>query len=261
MIKVQLRCIKTMVLSVIATARRDRLLIALLILVLLAASLSAFIGGTAVIEKREMVTAYIAVSTRLILVAGLVLFTCFHINRAIDSREVDMILSRPISRTNFVLGYALSFVLVAAIAVAVGSLIVSAVARPNAAAFGLWSFSLFLECTIMVIAAMYFVLMLGSAIAGMLACLGFYVLSRMIGLLTGIAATTGGEQGWWIVLSARAMEWISVIMPRLDLFTQTRWLVYGIGGEVGFTSIAIQSMVYVLLLTAAAVFDIRRRKF
>ena len=57
------------------------------------------------------------------------------------------------------------------------------------------------------------------------------------------------------------MELISVIMPRLDLFTQTRWLVYGIGGEVGLTSIAVQSMVYVSLLTAAAVFDIRRRKF
>jgi ABC-type transport system involved in multi-copper enzyme maturation permease subunit len=261
MFKIQLRCIKTMVLSAIATARRDRLLIAIFILVVLAASLSAFIGGTAVIEKREMMTAYIAVSTRLILVAGLVLFSCFHINRALDSREVDIIMSRPISRTNFIFGYVLSLVLVAAIAVVIGSLIVFGVARPEATALGLWAFSLFLECTVMVTAALFFVLVLRSAVAGMLACLGFYVLARMIGLLTGIAVTTGGDQGWWIILSARAMELLAVMMPRLDLFTQTRWLVYGIGDEVGWFSILAQGTVYVSLLTAAAVFDFRRRQF
>ena len=59
----------------------------------------------------------------------------------------------------------------------------------------------------------------------------------------------------------RIMEAISIVVPRLDLFGQTSWLIYGVGGEIGFAVIALQGLVYAPLIIAAAVFDMQRWQF
>ncbi len=257
---IQLRGTRTLVAYIVTTALRDRLFLAFLVLTALAASMAVFIGSTAVVEKRELAVVYVATATRLILIAGLVLFVCFHVRRSFESREVELMLSRPISRTNFVFAYVISLVILSAIAVMIATVAVGAVARPAPVALAQWALSLLLECTIMVLAALFFALGLASAVASVLVCIGFYVLARMIGLLTGIAQTTPDEAvflrffGW-------IMEAISVMIPRLDLFGQTAWLIYGVGGEAGFVVIALQGLVYVPLVVAAAVFDIQRWQF
>jgi ABC-type transport system involved in multi-copper enzyme maturation permease subunit len=257
---IQLRGTRTLVAYIMATALRDRLFLALLVLIALATTLAVFIGGTAVVEKRELSVAYVAAATRLIVVAGLVLFVCFQVRRWFDSREIEMMLSRPISRTNFVFAYVISLVILSAIAVMIATVAVGAVARPAPVALAQWALSLLLECTIMVLAALFFALGLASAVASVLVCFGFYVLARMIGILTGIAHATG-EGSFFIQAAAWIMEVISVVIPRLDLFGQTDWLVHGVGGEIGLTVILLQTLVYASLLVAAAVFDIQRRQF
>lgn len=257
---IQLRGTRTLAAYVVAAALRDRLFLALPVLIALAAALSMFIGAAAVVEKRELSAAYVGTATRLILVVGLVLFVCFHLRRAFDSREVEMILSRPISRTNFVFAYVISLLLLAAFAVVIATLVVAVLARPGLAPLAQWSLSLLLECAIMVLAALFFALILSSAVASALACFGFYVLARMIGLLTGIAQTTD-DGPLFMRLVGWVMEAISVLIPRLDLFGQTEWLVHGVGGGTGLTVILLQGVVYAPLLVAAAVFDFQRRQF
>jgi len=236
------------------------LFLAFLVLTVLAASVGMFIGGTAVVEKRELSVVYVATATRLILVAGLVLFVCFHLRRSFESHEVELMLSRPISRANFVLAHVISFVVLALVAVIIATVVVGAVARPEPLALARWSLSLWLECIIMVLTALFFSLALPSAVANVLACFGFYVLSRMIGLLTGIAQKTSNDS-FALRFVGQAMEAISIVIPRLDLFGQTEWLVHGVGGEIGFSVIAIQALVYSPLIVAAAVFDMQRWRF
>ena len=257
---IQLRGTRTLVAYIMATALRDRLFLAFLVLTALAASMGLFIGGTAVVEKRELSVAYVAAATRLILIAGLVLFVCFHLRRSFESREVELMLSRPISRANFVFAHVISFVILSLVAVIIATVVVGLVARPEPAALARWSMSLWLECTIMVLTALFFALSLPSAVANVLACAGFYVLARMIGLLTGIAQTTGDDAVLLRVVG-RIMEAISIVVPRLDLFGQTSWLIYGVGGEIGFAVIALQGLVYAPLIIAAAVFDMQRWQF
>ena len=273
----QLRGTRTLIAYILASALRDRLFLALLVLVALAAALAVFIGDTAIVEKWELEVAYVAVATRLILVAGLVLFVCFHVRRSFENREVELILSRPISRTNYVLAYGISLVILSFLAVMIATIVIWLMARPEPGPLAQWGLSLLLECTIMVLAALFFSLALASAVTTVLACFGLYVLARMIGLLTGIAETTGGEE-WHLELIARLMEAISVVIPRLDLFGQTEWLVHGIGGEGGMVALAVpfvaapvtvpiiavivlQGLIYAPLLLTAAIFDMRRRQF
>ena len=107
---IQFRAARTLVAYIMATALRDRLFLAFLVLTALAAGIGMFIGGAAIVEKRELSVAYVATATRLIMVIGLVLFVCFYLRRSFESREVELMLSRPISRTAFVLAHVISFI-------------------------------------------------------------------------------------------------------------------------------------------------------
>ena len=257
---IQLRAARTLVAYIMATALRDRLFLAFLVLTALAAGIGMFIGGAAVVEKRELSVVYVATATRLIMVIGLVLFVCFYLRRSFESFEVELMLSRPLSRTAFVLAHVISFIVLSLVATIIAAFVVGAVAQPTMEALLRWSVSLWLECSIMMLTAMFFSLALPSAVANVMACFGFYVLSRMIGLLTGIAKSGGGDSLALDVVK-RSMEAISIVIPRLDLFGQTSWLIYGVGGEIGFSVIALQALVYAPLIVAAAVFDMKRWQF
>ena len=88
---------------------------------------------------------------------------------------------------------------------------------------------------------------------------GFYALARLIGFFVGI--THGIVKSDVNQVADPIMEYLSYLVPRLDLVGQTRWLVYGpdslnIGGVI-----AAQLAVYVALLLAAAMFDLRKKHF
>src|SRR5271155_3737620 len=94
---------------ILITALRDWLFIGLLAGILLATAVSATLGSTAFIEEKEMTVTFAAGAARLILMVGMIVFVCFHIRNAFDTKEIDVILSRPISRSNLVISYWLGF--------------------------------------------------------------------------------------------------------------------------------------------------------
>ena len=55
---IQLRAARTLVAYILATALRDRLLLSFLVLTACAAGIGMFIGGAAIVEKRELSVAY-----------------------------------------------------------------------------------------------------------------------------------------------------------------------------------------------------------
>jgi ABC-type transport system involved in multi-copper enzyme maturation permease subunit len=98
---------------ILLTALRDWLFTGLFAAILIATAISATMGSTAFIEEKEMTLAFASQSARLILMTGLIVFVCFHIRNAFDTKEIDVILSRPISRANLVIAYFLGFTVVA----------------------------------------------------------------------------------------------------------------------------------------------------
>ena len=57
------------------------------------------------------------------------------------------------------------------------------------------------------------------------------------------------------------MKGLSMIMPRLDLFTQSDWLVYGLIRLNELEYVLVQAVIYIPLLFAAAIIDFKRREF
>jgi hypothetical protein len=98
----------------ILTAIRDWLYIGIFLLAMLSICLSIFLGGTALSEEGYMSTAYIGGMCRMIIIVGLILFVCFHVRRSFDNKEIELILTRPISRVNFIVAYYAGFALLAA---------------------------------------------------------------------------------------------------------------------------------------------------
>lgn len=245
---------------VLKAALRDKLIISLIILVALGLSVSVFIGSTAVIEANQFALVFAAGGLRVIGVLGLVLFVVFYVRRSFDNKDVEYLLSRPISRVNFIFSHSIAFSLLACF---FALIISSAVFLLSINHFGvghfLWSISLMFELIIMVNVALFFSMVLPSAASVSLAVLAFYVFSRIMGQLLGII-----DQG----MSIAGFEYISVIfqlisliIPRLDLMAQTNWLVYGVFYETSLAFIVIHGVGYSLFVALAAVVDLVRRQF
>ena len=243
---------------VVITALRDRLFASLLGLLLLAFSVSAFLGSSAIIEQREMTVVYAAGAARMIVVLGLIVFAAFHVERLYETREIEAILSRAISRGTFVLSYwiglaAITFCFIAPVAVAVLCLGLS----QSGAAY--WVLTIVCESGIVLAFALFCALTLERAIPTIFVVTGFYGLARLIGFFAGIA-DHGAQDGVNRILNP-VLHGIFYAVPRLDLFGQTRWLVYGAEGSNIIALCLLQTVIFVALLLAAAVYDLRNKHF
>lgn len=242
------------------TAIRDRLFLALPVMMALAASLVIFISSSALIEQREMAASFFGAGSRILIIFGLVIFICFHIRQAMDSGEIALILSRPISRGAFVLVYGASMVIMGIMCVAFGTILLWICARPPLDGLLIWGVSMALETSLMILTTLFFGLILNSAVAAALASLGFYFLARMSGLL-GILAGHASTGGMLEQVLGQGFNLISFIVPRLDLFSRSEWLVYGWNvQEPGIFWSLLQSLAFMPLILGAAAIDFSRKR-
>ena len=245
---------------VLKAAARDRLVLSLLAAFIVASSLSMFMGSSAVVEKNIFALVFMGAGLRMAGVVGLILFVVFFVRRSFDARDVEFLLSRPVTRAQFLLSFAVGFWILAILTALVQGFAVG-ILTPGFVSAGslLWTASLAIENIMIVSVAFFFSLILTSAATAAMASFGFYVLGRMMGEILGIMAA--GGLGSWLVLPSHVMTMISMLIPRLDLLGQTSWLVYGTAGSVGYGFLIAQGLVFTALILTAAMIDLVRRKF
>jgi len=126
-----------------------------------------------------------------------------------------------------------------------------------------WAGSMVLESWIVAALALFCAMALNSATASVMVSLGFYLLGRTAQFFLAIAISGYGassDEGV-NVGSQGVMIVIATIMPRFDLFGQSRWLVYGPGGGWGLSVLLLQTAIYVPLLLLATTRDLQVRRF
>jgi ABC-type transport system involved in multi-copper enzyme maturation permease subunit len=246
---------------ILITALRDWLFVGLLVGVLIATMISATLGGTAFLEEREMTITFAAGSARLILMVGLIVFVCFHIRSAFDTKEIDVIMSRPISRSNLVIAYWLGFAFVALLLVIPVVGLIAFIGISNWPGFWGWALTLLLEAFLVVALALFSAFTLRSAVTAVMACLGFYVMSRMMAffVVTSQSGLVAGDFKY--TLMKHALELISSIVPRLDFFAKTQWLSYGFNTSQEWMLCLAQAAIFIPLLLAASIVDFKRKQF
>lgn len=247
---------------VLLTATRDRLFFGLLLGILAAAYISSVLGSTAMLETAQMTLSFSAASARVIIMIGLIVFIGFHMRNAFDAREIDVLLSRPISRTSLVLSYWLGFITVGTLLVLPTILMIYVIGVLNMTGYFLWSLSLILECWLVVSIALFAALTIKSGVGTVLASLAIYAISRMMGFFVATTKTGILFEAEQVNMSARwLMTAISTVVPRLDFFAKSQWLIYGAKSYEDLTLFLLQAAVFIPLLLVAAIIDFKRKQF
>ena len=243
------------------TAVRDWLFLGLLICLFFAFGLSAFISNAALSEQLQMQLALFGGTSRLIISFGMILFICFHIHRSFETRETLYIMSKNISRYEFITAYWLGFNFITLLLL-IPVFILMLFLKANT--FGLieWSISLWLELLIISTFAIISSLILKSAVSSVLGTSGFYLMSRLMGFFSANIAFSYENRFDKIFTNTSyfLMRILSILFPRLDLFAQTKLLVYGSENSI-FTTIIIQSVIYILIMLCIAFYDFRKKEF
>jgi hypothetical protein len=169
-------------------------------------------------------------------------------------------LSRPISRSGLAFAYWLGFATVAVLVVVPTALVIAVLQPLSIPGFAFWTLSLLLEALCVVAMALFTALALRSAVTAVMACLGFYVLSRMMAFFV-MAADSFGDKEPLTFITKYALKTVATVIPRLDFFGKTEWLIYGLTTAVESQLFLLQAAIFIPLLLFAAILDFRRKEF
>ena len=239
-------------------AWRTRLLWLSVVALALIFAAAYFVQQLAITESARVHVAFAAAASRLMAVFVLSLFILTSLVREFNDKGLELTLSFDLRRADYILGRLLGFTLIALAMALLAGLPQMALA-PLPAALQ-WSCSLALELVIVSALSVFCILTFTQLMPAATFVAGFYLLARAMSAIRLISANPLlGEDS----LSQKTMAWLidalALVLPALDRFTQSAWLVDGAAGWATVASCAWQAMLYTSLLVAAAMFDFYRR--
>lgn len=237
-------------------AARNRLLWLLLVALVAALAGSAFLGQVAITEAGRVQAGVVAAGMRLFAVFLVAAFVVTGIVRELNDKVLEVLLAKPMPRASYLLGKVLGFSGVAAVIAIAVSLPLWHVGVP--AGVAVWTLSLFLELMIVASAALFCVLTLNQVVSALAAVLGFYLLARTMAAAQ-ILSAAAGTASWSDRVTNGLIDGIAAVLPSLERMTQASWVVDGLGGGSLSSLVVVQSLVYIVLLGAAAMFDLYRQ--
>ena len=221
---------------------------------------SFFVREIAITDSARFQTAFYAAAVRFAMVFLVALHAIASVSRDFQDKGLDSILALDVPRSHYVLGKLAGFIAIAgALAVASGVILVPLSGWEAAAQ---WTFSLALELALIVGVALFCVITLANVMPAASFVIAFYVFARALTAVRLIGANPVANAD---APSHQAMRWLveglAYVVPPLDRWTRTDWL---LGNDASWTSIAAlaaHTALFVLIVTAAAVFDMHRRSF
>jgi ABC-type transport system involved in multi-copper enzyme maturation permease subunit len=239
---------------------RTRLLEATALGALMILAGSLFVHQLAVIESSRMQIATYAATMRL----AAVFIAAFHvissIAREFNDKGIDVALAVDLPRSHYILGKLAGYIALITLLAILACAPLTVVAGPAPALF--WGISLLLELTLVAALAMFCVITFTNMVPAAGFVLAFYLLGRSLTALRLISEhpVSGLDtvQQQLIAGSLKALSWL---MPALDAWTRTTWLLETRLSWPDLGAVASQAFVYLVLLFAATLVDFYRRNF
>lgn len=241
-------------------AMRTRLPWLVLAAILIAFLASLFAREIAITETTRVQTALLAAGLRLAAVFIVGLYVMTSMIREFNDKGLELVLSLDLPRWVYVVGRFLGFALISFLIATAICLPLAFLARSSDVL--LWGFSLALELGIVAALSIFCVITFNQVMLAASFVFAFYALSRSmeaIQLISSSSPTAGS--GFFQDVMGRAIDAIALVLPNLNVFSQTAWLVNEAGGWTSAGAVFVQSVLYVALLLSAALFDVYRRNF
>lgn len=221
-------------------------------------ALALFAGELAVTEARGFRSGLLGAWLRTCAVFTVSLFVITGMVREFHDKGLELMLSMPVARGTYCAGKLAGFAGVSLLPALACAPALVWFAPP--AQVALWTASLGLELLIVVAMSLLCAFTFSQAAWALSTAAGFYVLSRAVGALQLMAhGSPVGEASAsrWAV--GTLVDALAFVLPDLGRFTESDWLVYGDGTLADLALAAVQALVYVTLLCAAAAFDLYRK--
>lgn len=252
-----LRQIRTIAYYTLLEALRNRLMWLVLLVALIGIGISGFLNEVALTESRQTQAAFLAAFLRFSAVFLMATFVVTSMVREFNDKALELVLALPLPRTGYLLGKLAGFAALTTVPALLFGLLTLFFAPIQQAL--LWTASLFLELWLVAAFSLLCVLTFQQIMVALSAVMGFYLLARSIAALQLIGETAGSQATLSQQVINVVIDAIAAVLPHLDRFTQTEWLVYHNGSWSMLSGLLMQSAVYLTLLTGAALFDLYRK--
>ena len=238
-------------------AARSRLLWLVLSAILLFTGASFLIRELAITDSQRLQVAFLATGLRAISALIATAFIISTLQREFNDKGPALLLALDLPRSHFVLGKILGMSL-AAMLIALACALPLAPLVPTAAWWP-WVASLLLETGIVAAVSVFCGITLRGVAAGLTLTIGFYLLAKSLATIQLISHASLNAASVSHRYMTGLVDTLALLLPRLDQFAQTRWLVDGVLPAPMLGALALQTLIFVALITSAAMFDMYRK--
>mgnify|MGYP000017531025 CR=1 FL=1 len=239
-------------------ARRNHLLWVVVLTIFAAVGLAGFLGQVAITETRQIQAAFLGALLRWAAVFIVSLTVITGMVREFNDKSFELVLSLPLPRAGYFFGKLSGYAVVAVLVAACMTFPLLLVVPPAQAT--LWGVSLGCELLLVCALSLLCMLTLKQTLPAFAVVTAFYLLARSISAIQLMGQGPLVDAASW---SQKILTWlvdtIALVLPNLDRFTATDWLVYHSGGPLALAPIFGQSLVYLTLLAGAGLFDLYRK--
>jgi ABC-type Na+ efflux pump permease subunit len=244
----------------IIESMRNRLLWLSLMVVVISFGLTEFIGDLAITEKRVTQVAVLAAFLRICAVVVVTLFVVTSTLRELQDKTLEMILAMSIPRSSYYLGKLIGFLHLSIIIAIIFSSLLLLYASADQVL--IWCVSLFFELVLVVALGLVMLFTFNQLPTALTGVFIFYVASRsatsiyLMSKYPIISHTTISQK-----FLDGFIEVLTWLLPDLNRYTQTEWLAHNSGRLDVLLPLMGQSVIYLTLLSAIALFDFYRKNF
>lgn len=239
-------------------ALRNRLLWLVLAVVLIGVGLAEFLGSVAITETRQIQSGVVGALLRVASVFILSLFIITSVVREFNDKGVELVLSLPVPRSSYLLGKVIGFSGLAALVALFCGLSLLIYAPPLQVI--IWTLSLCMELLIVTALSLLCLFTFSQVTVALSAVMAFYLLSRSITaiqLMAHFPIVSSDSLAQTVIVGF--LDGLAFVLPALDRFTLSAWLVYHDASWSVLAPIIGQTTIYATLLCAAAMFDLYRK--
>ena len=228
----------------------------LTLVILLGASL--FIRELAVTESLRFQTSFYAAAARLCAVFIASLYVLASLSREFNDKGLELLLALDVPRSHYICGKLAGFMLIALVCAVLLSLPLWALAP--ASAVSLWTVSLAIELALIAALSLFCIVTFNQLLPAAGFVVAFYLLARSVTAMRLMSANPiAGQDTLSQQVTRVLVEGLAYLMPALDRWTDTAWLIDAAPEPSVLLAIAAQGAIYTALLAAATLFDFYRR--
>jgi len=248
---------RTIAFYTLLEALRNRLMWLVVLVALIGIGLSGFLQEIAITESSQIQVALLAAFLRFSAVFLLATFVVTSMVREFNDKGLELVLALQLPRAGYLLGKLAGFAALSLVPALLFGLLTVLLAPAAHAA--LWTVSLICELWLIAAFSLLCVLTFNQVMAALSASMAFYLLARSVAAFQLIGQGPLSDKSVSQQVINFVIDAIAALLPHLDEFTRTDWLVYHNGNLATLFPLLAQTGIYLALLAGAALFDLYRK--